>query len=151
MSQIDAIDAEHLLQLAWTCESGQVMQIVRAADCVNVQNEAGESLLMVAAASGDLEFAKTLVNLGADVNLNDADGSTALHFAADNNRLSLALFLIQNGAELHAFDVDEATPLDVAGNMGFGQMQDLLRDPEGYRMSQEAAGAVSQVKTRVRP
>ena len=106
---------------------------------------------MVAAARGDLEFAKPLVSLGVDVNLNDADGWTALHFAADNNRLTLALFLIQSGAELNAFDVDEASPFDVARNMGFGQMQDLLRDPVGYRMSQEAAVAVSQVKTRARP
>ena len=62
----------------------------------------GSTPLLFAARSGDLESARLLVAVGADVRDTAADGNTALNIAAHSGHGSLAAFLLAEGADPHA-------------------------------------------------
>ena len=64
--------------------------------------EGGNTALLFAARSGDLESARLLVAAGADVHDTAADGNTALNIAAHSGHASLAAFLLDEGADPNA-------------------------------------------------
>ena len=86
--------------------------------------------LHYACENGDLEMAKKLIELGANINIttecsrwqdsengNDEDdiyrgmNETALHIAIDGGNVDLIKFLLENGADVHALDGDQISPL----------------------------------------
>lgn len=75
--------------------------------------------LVDAAARGDKDAARALLQDGADVNAAQGDGMTALHFAADNGDPALASMLIYAGANVEAGTrIGHYTPLHIASRNG---------------------------------
>jgi ankyrin repeat protein len=64
--------------------------------------QGGNTPLLFAARSGDVDSARLLVGAGARVNDTGADGNTALIVAAHSGHASLASFLIESGADVNA-------------------------------------------------
>jgi ankyrin repeat protein len=69
---------------------------------------------------GDIEVARTLLDLGAPVDVADGNGITMLGRAALNNDLELARLLISRGASVNVVDKLGMTPLLWAANIDFG-------------------------------
>jgi ankyrin repeat protein len=79
---------------------------------------------------GDMEVARTLLDLGAPVDFADGNGITMLGRAALNNDLEMARMLIDRGANVNVVDKQGMTPLLWAANIDFGDaemIQLLLR------------------------
>ncbi len=91
------------------------------------------SEIFEAAADGDLEKVKKLVNANPDlVNSKDNDGGpglyreTALHMAALYDRTDIVKFLLANKADVDARSVDSKTPLYWAALTGHKDVAELL-------------------------
>jgi ankyrin repeat protein len=69
---------------------------------------------------GDIEVARTLLDLGAPVDFADGNGITMLGRAALNNDLEMARLLISRGATVNVVDKLGMTPLLWAANIDFG-------------------------------
>lgn len=75
----------------------------------NIRNFAGETPLMVACRTENIEAAKILIECGVDVNISNYEHVTPLHLAVSFP--NLAHKLIQNGAHIDARDYSGDTPL----------------------------------------
>ena len=75
---------------------------------------------------GDIEAARSLVALGADVNVIQGDGATALHWAAHRDDHEGARLLIDAGANVNAANELGATPLWLGAINGSSDMLELL-------------------------
>jgi ankyrin repeat protein len=77
---------------------------------------------------GDIEVARTLLDLGAPVDFADGNGITMLGRAVLNNDVEMARLLIARGATVNVVDKLGMTPLLWAANIDFGdtQMIELL-------------------------
>ncbi len=71
----------------------------------------GRTDLHYAAADGDLELVRGLLQRGYDVSLADTGGYTPLHFAAQYQRAEMVPLLVAAGAALEARDQWGNTPL----------------------------------------
>jgi ankyrin repeat protein len=69
---------------------------------------------------GDIEVARTLLDLGAPVDFADGNGITMLGRAALNNDIEMARLLISRGASVNVVDKLGMTPLLWAANIDFG-------------------------------
>ncbi|MCB0642846.1 MAG: ankyrin repeat domain-containing protein [Phaeodactylibacter sp.] len=67
-----------------------------------------------AAATGNLNLLKLLVESGAQVNCSQANGVTPLHSAAHLGQLEMVVYLLDRGANPSARMTDGSTPLDLA-------------------------------------
>jgi hypothetical protein len=85
----------------------------------------GESLLHCYVLEGDMEAAKLLIDMGADVNQQGNTGGTPLHSAAGNNDLTMVKYLINMGADLNK-SLGGFTPLTVAVNRGYEKIAEVL-------------------------
>src|SRR5690348_1892755 len=59
----------------------------------------GRTALMIAAAEGNLDSVRLLVEAGSDLHVVDAEGSTALSLARSNGNLDVAALLAERGAD----------------------------------------------------
>ncbi len=78
---------------------------------VNVQNQLGETPLMLAAINNQLDLAKVLIARGADVN---REGWTPLHYAAAKGHREMMRLLLENDAYLDSESANGTTPLMMA-------------------------------------
>jgi uncharacterized protein len=78
---------------------------------VNVQNQLGETPLMLAAINNHIELAAVLINRGADVN---RPGWTPLHYAATRGHREMMRLLLDNDAYIDSEAVNGTTPLMMA-------------------------------------
>jgi ankyrin repeat protein len=93
---------------------------------VNSRDDAGSSLLHVAAQIGDPEAVRLLIDYAADLAAFDSAGSTPLHLASrEGNNLVVAL-LINRGAKVDARDNNNSTPLHHASAKGNDMAVKLL-------------------------
>lgn len=90
---------------------------------VNVTNAAGETPLMLAALSNQLEIAQVLIERGADVNFK---GWTPLHYAATNGHVAMIHLLLDNSAYIDAEAPNGNTPLMMATQFGTPQSVKVL-------------------------
>ena len=79
-----------------------------------------------AAANGDLEKVKNLIDKGTDVNAQDKDWATPLHRAAENGHREVAELLIAAGANVNAKTRTAWTPLHYALSEGHEDVAELL-------------------------
>ncbi len=63
------------------------------AEEINMQNEKGETPLMIASANGHLDIVKELYHMGADIYVKRKDGKTALELAESNGHSKIAEYL----------------------------------------------------------
>lgn len=87
------------------------------------RNAAGESPLMMAALKGQLDVAKRLIALDADVN---KPGWTPLHYAATNGQTAIIQLLLDNHAFIDAQSPNGTTPLMMAASYGSPEAVKLL-------------------------
>lgn len=74
------------------------MLIAHGAKVNAQQAESGAAPLHEAAANGDIEFAKLLLEHGAEINAKTKDGKTPLAFALSRSQTEMAAFLRRRGA-----------------------------------------------------
>jgi hypothetical protein len=90
---------------------------------INTRNQNGESALSIAAYVGKQEFAKRLVDAGAEVNFY---GWSPLSYAAYNGHAAIAEYLLQHGAEINAKTENGSTALFFAARFGHAEVVKLL-------------------------
>lgn len=73
---------------------------------------------LITAVLGNNEFAKLLIESGAQVNEDDSYWRTALHYAANNGHVDTVAALIQAGADVDKSDQKRLTPLMYAADKG---------------------------------
>ncbi len=78
---------------------------------LNAQNNVGETALMLAAITNQLQLAKVLIEQGADVN---KPGWTPLHYAASKGHREMMRLLLDNDAYIDSESANGTTPLMMA-------------------------------------
>ena len=78
------------------------------------ENQFRDLPIHVAAASGNVEIARLLLDAGADIDAGDSDNSTALGVAAMRKHGELVAFLIERGADVNRRDRKADCPLSFA-------------------------------------
>lgn len=110
--QIDE-DREALLDMAWDIDfpSARMNEILaRSPELVDAPDHSGATLLLNALTGGNIEFAKTLIDHGADPNVRDELGNTPLHLAAGRGT-EIVSQLLAAGADPSATNHRGATAL----------------------------------------
>jgi ankyrin repeat protein len=112
--------------LALAAEAGHgavVTALIKAGADVNVIDTSGTTVLMLAAASGDVETVRVLADGGADVHAREHSmDQSALMFAAAYNRAGAIRELLTRGASLEATSkVVDLNALSAGGPGGSGQ------------------------------
>ncbi|HEX8773994.1 MAG TPA: ankyrin repeat domain-containing protein [Pyrinomonadaceae bacterium] len=90
----------------------------------------GRTLLMKAAAEGNLQLVITLIQEGSDVNAVDRDGDTALMFAANRGHYLVVKVLLANGADVLAMANNGWTALRAAKSGGDENVVRLVESAE---------------------
>jgi len=116
---------EHALHLAVRDNATKALAALFAWDKLNVdpRNKVDESPLMLAALEGQLDTARTLIQLGADVN---KTGWAPLHYAATRGRLDVMVLLLDKFAYIDAASPNGTTPLMMAAHYGSPSAVKLL-------------------------
>src|SRR5262249_48829583 len=78
---------------------------------VNAANQAGDTVLHIAASRGYVDAVRLLVEHGADVNAVNQTGTTPLHNAASQGSASIIEILVDKGARLDVKNKRGQTPL----------------------------------------
>ncbi len=103
--------------------------IITHAQDVNAKCGGGDlSPLHEVSVYGRVDFARMLLDNGADVNAKDSTDRTPLHFASDYGYLKLAQFLLDQGANLDAQTSSQSTPLYMASRSGHLEIVQVLLD-----------------------
>ena len=96
-----------------------IRQHIKAGSDLNVLEPSRASTpLITAAAVGNVEAAKILIEGSADLNYQNADGSTALHTATVFGRTDVANILINAGTDLNLKNKNGSTALHLAAFFG---------------------------------
>ena len=85
---------------------------------VDTEYSGGRTPLHVAVQDGCFDFARMLLERGADTDAADEDGRTPLHYAAERRHAFIARMLLNEGADTDAADEDGRTPLHEAAENG---------------------------------
>jgi ankyrin repeat protein len=110
----------------WAAE-GNVSQLEAQWNlCQKANTEHATTLLMTAAAHGQLEIMSFLEKHGSDLNERDLTGDTALHYAVSTDQPKSVMWLLENGALQKSFRQDGISPLMIALNRCRGETVDLL-------------------------
>lgn len=121
-----------------------VKSLLKKEDSTSHRDQRGNSVLDVAASTGDVEVLRLLIDGGADIhavkdstffNLQfnhrsvDVDlrhGGTALHTAVWYGHRDATVYLLNSGAYIHGTDGQERTPLDIAVEARNKALVDIL-------------------------
>jgi len=93
---------------------------------VDIKNKFGQPPLYYAVDSDNVEFAKFLIEHGANVNAKDYLGFTPLHETVVRGSYKVAKFLIEKGADVNAKDKYGYTPLHLVCIYNRPKMAELL-------------------------
>jgi ankyrin repeat protein len=104
-------DAGILVALQSEAPKSAMLLAKSAQTNVNVQNQLGETPLMLAAINNQLDLAKVLITRGADVN---REGWTPLHYAASKGHREMMRLLLENDAYIDSESANGTTPLMMA-------------------------------------
>nr|QQY02543.1 transient receptor potential cation channel 2 [Cryptocotyle lingua] len=85
---------------------------------MSIQTIRGESVLHLAARSGNEQILQLLLDCGSLVNAIDHDRRTPIFCAVERNHPMLTEMLLQNGADINHLDKEEITPLLLAAKLG---------------------------------
>jgi hypothetical protein len=99
--------------------------LINGAD-VNATIYYGYTALHMAAAHGQTELCKLLIQEHANVNATNNYGSTAFHRAAEKGHTEVCKLLIQEHANVNATNSDGSTTLHMAANKGHTEVCKLL-------------------------
>lgn len=93
---------------------------------INQRGFNGETPLMTAARSGQLEYLIELINRGADLELLNNDGNSAVWLACYSNNIYALLALIEAGANINVQNVNGASALIYSASAGRVEMVRVL-------------------------
>jgi len=93
-----------------------VLDLVAAGALVNQQDEAGDTPLMNAASSSNLNTVTMLLKMGATISVSDTTGETPLMKAAANDDPNVIKLLVDTGADVNARDQKGNTALLLAAS-----------------------------------
>jgi ankyrin repeat protein len=96
----------------------------------NPVGQAFWTVFMRAAASGDLETVRRLVDDGVEINGQSPNGTTALMAAIKNGRSDIACELIELGADLSICDQDGLSAIEWAQKKGLTPFLSVLKERE---------------------
>nr|AAD33043.1 alpha-latrocrustotoxin precursor [Latrodectus tredecimguttatus] len=118
------------LHLAILFKKFDVAQSLLQVRNIDISTRADQAItpLHLAAATGNSQIVKTILNSGAVVDQETANGFTALHLAIMNPNTETPQFLIAKGANINAKTNDGSTPLHFAAALGKTNIFQLLMD-----------------------
>ncbi len=96
----------------------------------SVNNQNGETPLLLASKNGHISLAELLLNKGADVRTTFGDSSSALHLSAKRGDTILGSLLMKHGAKSAAMDDNGLTPLHIAAREGFDDFLQMMVEYE---------------------
>jgi len=94
----------------------------------HARNAMKVSPIHAAAAAGQIEVTRALIERGADVNARQQEGYTPLHEAASSGKLDFARLFLDNGADINARTDSGKTALTIAIEARQEPMVKLLRE-----------------------
>ncbi|MFT5086063.1 MAG: ankyrin repeat protein [Candidatus Latescibacterota bacterium] len=97
-----------------------------ASDLSNRQDVHGNTALMVAAATGDVELTRTLIEAGAEVDARGRIGNTALIYAAQEGHAGIVKMLVKAGANITAHNDYQVTAGNLAKGYGHRDIAEML-------------------------
>eukprot|EP00741_Cyanophora_paradoxa_P015539 tig00020902_g15000.t1 len=106
------------------------------------------TMLCTAAADGDIDALRRLVECGVDPGTPDYDGRTALHLAACNGNQAAVEYLIQQGVDLSPLDRNKGTPLQDAVRHGYHHIAELLLRSGAEMKVENASGMLCNAAAR---
>jgi ankyrin repeat protein len=86
----------------------------------------GATPLMWAAHEGHTDIMQVLLDKGVQINAQQQDGCTALWYSAQQDKLEAVKILIAHGADLSIASHDGKTPFDIATELGYLEIADLI-------------------------
>ena len=113
---------------------------------VNFKEDRGDTVLMLASATGQIDLVKYLVENGADVNLYEFRGSTAISEASRKGHLEVVRYLVENGANVNIGSGDNINTalMWASGNDHFEIVKYLVENKaDVHSEAEEGATAVS--------
>jgi len=137
--QLIALDA------ARSGDSSTLAPMIRVGLPVDLQDDKGNTLLMLACYHGHLEMAGALLDCGADPDRPNLRGRTPLGFVAFKGNMEMVDLLLEAGANPNADQGGGATPLMFAFLFGRIEMIQLLQKhgavdaPRGYPKSRRGS------------
>lgn len=105
-----------------------VLESLRQGAYSNIRNNAGWTPLMLAAARGDLDGVREVLNFNPDLNRTENDGWTALHFAASGGHEDIVEMLLKANANPSIRTTDGRTARQLAEAEGFNTVVDIIPD-----------------------
>jgi|GEM_PF-3965811 len=99
----------------------------RGAD-IHAKNKYGDTALMPAAETGNIEIVELLLGRGADVKSQSTFGATALLPAVESGNIKLVRLLLDRGADVNAKMVDGVSVLFLAAQRGYEAIGRLLAE-----------------------
>jgi hypothetical protein len=127
---------------------------------INIQNENGDSVLMLATRTGNDALVQRLLNAGANPNLQSASGNTALINAANfgitrglgtkyHGHPELVRALLANGADINLKDASGRTALDYAIKNRQPEIIKLLEEAAARKRKSEAENIPTAKKMKM--
>ena len=96
--------------------------------------------LIWAAYGGQIETARALLDLGANIEARDQEGRTPLYQAAHYDHYDMVKFLVSKGADIDARDREGRTPLHLAAYMGRKRVAMFLVCSGAYLEARDRSG-----------
>ncbi len=117
-----------LRQAAEAGDVAAIQRMVTAGQSPNMQNDDGDTILILAARAGQAQAVKALIAAGADVELTDHSGFTALMAAVLQGHVDTVQELINSGATVDAAEPNGWTALHQAARYGHTDIIQVLCD-----------------------
>jgi uncharacterized protein len=139
---VDAEGSPVLVIAARSGAAGVVDALLAGNAKVNARTPSGDTALMAAAITGNIEIAKKLRQRGAEL---DGTGWTPLIYAATGGQDAMVTYLLGEGANINAASPNGTTALMMAVREGKGSTVTLLlaRGADATRRNQNGASALT--------
>lgn len=113
-----------------TVELEELLDHLKTGMDVNALDIHQKTPLQYAIERGELDFARALIDHGANAVDATTHGTTFLHIACQHGHQAIVQLLIDTGADVHALDSDQKTPYQVTTSIAIRQMITARMDEE---------------------
>ena len=104
--------ADGVLSHAWLQNADMIALLVELGTGVDERDSTNSTVLMSAAANGQMELVKLLIELGADIDAANDEHETPFSFACAWEHVEVAQYLYEQGADINCVHRTGGTPLD---------------------------------------